>query len=399
MFSPQEIERIREDFPVLKEVVHLASAATTPMPLSSIRTIQEAIERMYWKWDRAWAKDVQEECKKSIGRLVNADSAEIALISSTTQGINAIASGISWREGDNLVIDDLEYPANALPWYHQAKKRGVEVRVVKNLDFALRMEDFSQLIDENTRVVAVSHVQFVNGFRVDLEELSKMAHEVGALLFVDAIQSLGAVKVDVRELGIDAMSAGGYKWLCGPIGTGLLYVKKEIIEEIDPAYMGFDGLEEEERAVLWSEVVTGLGYVRDYRSLSKTAKRFEYGYKNPALVAGLKSSVDYLLDVGIERIEARIADLVDYLIKRLEEEGFRTITPIERKYRAGIVNFNPGIDLSSEEKAEKLTTKLREEGIVVTVRGGGIRVCCHFFNTIEDIDRFFEALRKILASR
>ena len=399
MFSPQEIERIREDFPVLKEVVHLASAATTPMPLSSIRAIQEAIERMYLKWDRAWAKDLQEECKKSIGRLVNADSTEIALISSTTQGINAIASGISWRQGDNLVIDDLEYPANALPWYHQAKKRGVEVRVVRNRNYTLQMKDFSKLIDENTRVVAVSHVQFVNGFRIELKELSKMAHEVGALLFVDAIQSLGAVRVDVREFGIDAMSAGGYKWLCGPIGTGLLYVKKEVIEEINPAYMGFDGLEDKERGDLWSKVVTSLDYVRDYRRLSKNAKRFEYGYKNPALVAGLKSSVEYLLGVGIERIESRISYLVDYLLNKLEEKGFSTITPREKKYRAGIVNFNPGIDLGTEEKAEKLTTKLREEGAVVTVRGGGIRVCCHFFNTTEDIDRFFEALGKILASK
>ncbi len=395
MFSPEEIRKIREDFPVLKEVVHLASAATTPMPLSSIKAIQEAIEKMYWKWDRSWAKDLQEECKKSIGHLINADSDEIALISSTTQGINAIASGISWRKGGNLVIDDLEYPANALPWYHQAKRHGVEVRVVKNRDHVLRLEDFNKLIDQNTRVVAVSHVQFVNGFKIDLKELSKMTHEVGALLFVDAIQSLGAVKVDVKELGVDAMSAGAYKWLCGPIGTGLLYAKEDLIEQINPGYIGFDGIEDKERKDLWSKVVCDLGYVRDYENLSKKAKRFEYGYKNPALVAALKSSIDYLLGVGIERIESRIAELVDYLMKRVEEYGFRTITPKEKKNRAGIVNFNPGLDLSTEEKAEKVTTELRKEGIVVTVRGGGIRVCCHFFNTIEDIDKFFKAFRKI----
>ncbi len=396
MFSSQEIEKIRADFPVLKEVVHLAAAATSPMPLSTIKAIQEGFNRIYLKWDWSWAKEVEKECKKAISRLINSELDEIALIRSTTEGINAVASGISWKKGDNVVIDDLEYPANVIPWYHQAKRHGIEVRIVRNVGGFLNTEAFSESIDKNTRVVAVSHVQFVNGFRVDLKELSKMAHEVGALLFVDAIQSLGAVKVDVRELGIDAMSAGGYKWLCGPADTGLLFVRREIMEEISPSYIGFESIDDEEEKKLWADVVTGLSYVKGYKSLSKTAKKFEYGSRSHALIAGLKSSVEYLLTIGIERIEDRIAELVGYLLKRLNEEGYRTITPIERKYRAGIVNFNPGIDLKKEEEAEKLVSKLREKRIVVSVRGGGIRACCHFFNKAEDVDKLLEAIKAII---
>lgn len=393
MLTSEEVERIRENFPTLKDLVHLSAAAVSPMPLPSIRAVEDGLRKLYLEWDWSWEEEVEEECKESIGRLINAGKDEIALIGSTTDGINAIATGISWKEGDNVVLDDLEYPANVIPWHHQARKHGVEVRVVKNVEGALSEESFGELIDDKTRVVAVSHVQFMNGFKVDLKELSKMAHEVGAILFVDAIQSAGAVKLDVREMGVDAMSAGGYKWLCGPVGTGFLYVSKQVLEEIVPAYVGFSGIEESRE--LWFKIVTSLGYFGEYRNLSRTARRFEYVFKNPALIAGLRSSVEYLMGIGIERIEARIGKLVDYLMKRIMEEGYDTITPLDRRRRAGIVNFNPRIDLRKEENVEKLVKKLRSEKIVITVRGGGIRACCHFFNKTEEVDRLLDAIKRI----
>ncbi len=395
MLSEQEVGRIRSDFPVLKEVIHLASAAVGPMPARSIRAIKESLDRAYKAWDWSWARETLKQCKETISHLINSNPDEVALIRSTTEGINAIASGISWKKGENMVIDDLEYPANVIPWYHQARMHGLEVRVVKSKNGSLSLESFQEKIDERTRVVAVSHVQFVNGFRIDLKKLSKVVHEAGALLFVDAIQSLGALKVDVKELNVDAISAGGYKWLCGPIGTGLLYIRKEVIEEINPAHIGFESLDEEEERGLWLDLVTGLRYVRDYCSLSSKAKRFEYGSRNAALVAGLKSSIEYLLEIGMNRIERRVEELADYLMKRVEEEGYSTITPKEKGQRAGIVNFNPGIDLRREEAAGKLSSKLRKRGILISVRGGGIRVSCHFFNTYDDIERLLDAIKSI----
>jgi selenocysteine lyase/cysteine desulfurase len=395
MLSSEEVERIRSDFPVFKKIIHMAAAGISPMPLCAIEAIEEGIRRIYHNWDWSWVEEVKKGCRETLARLINADPDEIALIRSTTEGINAVASGIAWREGENIVTDDLEYPANVLPWYHQAKRHGLEVRIVKSENGFLHTHAFQEKIDERTKVIAVSHVQFVNGFRLDLKELSKMAHEVGALLFVDAIQSIGAIKVDVKKLGIDAMSAGGYKWMCGPADTGLLYVSKKVLEEINPQYMGFESLEKEEEEELWGEVVTGLGYVRDYRKLSSTAKRFEYGSRSAPLVAGLKSAVDYLLKIGIDRIERRIEMLVDYLMKRLEEEGYNTITPIDKKHRAGIVNFRPGIDLKREEVVKRFDSKLKERGIVISIRGGGIRASCHFFNKVEDIDKLLETVKAI----
>ncbi len=395
MFSSEEIERIRSDFPVFKEIIHMAAAGISPMPLCAIEAIEEGIGKIYHKWDWSWVEEVKKSCRETLTRLVNADPDEIALIRSTTEGINAVASGIDWKEGENIVTDDLEHPANVLPWYHQAKKHKLEVRIVENKDGFLSTEAFQEKIDERTRIIAVSHVQFVNGFRLDLKELSKMAHEVGALLFVDAIQSVGAIRVDVKDLGIDAMSAGGYMWMCGPAGTGLLYMRREVLEEINPQYMGFGSLQKEEEEELWVEIVTGLRYVRDYRKLSSTAKRFEYGTRSAPLIAGLKSAIDYLLGIGIDRIEARIEVLVDYFMKRLEEERYSILTPLDKKHRAGIVNFRPRIDLRGEEDAKRLDSKLKERGIVISIRGGGIRASCHFFNKVEDIDKLLEAVKDI----
>lgn len=390
MAKELDIEKIRRDFPITNKVTFLASASVAPMPLCTIEAMKEMLTKAYIEYDKRyweWEEDIYEMCRKAASKLINAEPHEIALVKSTTDGINAFASGIKWKQGDNIVINDLEYPANVIPWYNQARRHGLKVKIVKSTNSKVLPESIANAIDNKTRVISVSHVEFGSGFKHNLKELSRIAHENNIFLFVDAIQSIGAIKVDVKELDIDALSAGGYKWMCGPIGTGIAYIKKDLINRINPSYVGFESIDEREAKKLWNNLVKGFPYVKDYRVLASSARRFEYGSMTAVGFKGLQTSIEYLLDLGVKNIEDRITMLVDYLIKRLEEKEFKIQTPVEKEHRAGIVNFKPHINLQNKHEFNKLYKRLLDTNVRVDIREGGIRVACHIFNTEDDIDR------------
>lgn len=389
---------IRREFPLLEEVVWLASAGVGPMPRRALDALAATQRDLYEGFDpEAWreAERTEEKVRRLVASLLGVDREEVALVRSTTEGLNAIAAALPWARGDNVVITDQEYPANAIPWYHQARRHGVEVRVVPSQGWRLPVDAFVEAVDDRTRVIAVSHVQFASGFRVDLAGLAGLAHTHGALLVVDAIQSVGAIQVRPRDLGVDVLACGGYKWLCGPEGTGFLYVRKELAEGLLPAQVGFPNIASGEHDELWDALCGGGMWVRDFSGYAGGARRFDGVGMNPALLSAFAAAVEYSLELGPEWTEARVLELSGSLTSELSQRGYEVVTPKEPAERAGIVLIRGPWDLASAETREGVERHFLERGLKVHVRAGGIRVSPHFFNTEEDLGRFLSVLAQI----
>jgi selenocysteine lyase/cysteine desulfurase len=239
------------------------------------------------------------------------------------------------------------------------------------------MEDFVQAIDQRTRVVAVSHVQYANGFRINLEELSKIAHENNAYLASDAVQAVGEVPVSVSELGVDFIATSGYKWLLSPISTGFLYVRRAVFEDLWPTIVGYRS-DEEATEFRFREL-----------SLAHTARRYEAGQLNFPGFAGMRESIALLQEVGLDNIWARIISLVDRLVEGLKRNAnVKVRSYLEPEFRSGIVNL-------ACQNPESAVKRLEERGVMISVRGGGLRISPHFYNTEGEVDKLLSELNAL----
>jgi selenocysteine lyase/cysteine desulfurase len=264
----------------------------------------------------------------------------------------------------------------------QLKSR-VQVRYVGNLNGALWLEDFEKMVDDRTVAVAVSHVEYGNGFRNDLKAIAEVAHRHGAHLIVDACQSAGALGIDVKREGVDFLATSYYKWLLGPAGAGFLYIQKDLVEKSEPIFVGWASVKPEvfETVELWNN--------RELR-FSETASRFETGEPSVVSYVGATAALRLILQVGSSEVERRVLGLTGHLIKRLKEYGFRLQTPEAVEHRSGIVNFRV------DKPAEKVE-KLREKGIIVSARMNGVRVSPHFYSMEEELERLVEEVEKLRA--
>jgi len=333
------------------------------------------------------------EFRDEASRLLCAHRDEVAFVTSTTHGINLFANSVRWKKGDNIVLGNIEYPSNIFPWVRIAETRGLEIKKIRARNGVLDVEDYAKAVDDRTRVLPISLVQFSNGQRMDLDRLTEICEEHGTMLFLDAIQALGAIKLDVRSYDIAGISAGGYKWLCGPLGSGILYVSNAIREELEPEMISWFGLEERQRKSLWQRVVSGGDLIDAHVRTSRDASAFDHSFENYIEVVGLTESIRFLREIGLDRIEKRILKLTDYFIERIDAEKFKLLTPREHERRAGILSFsfwNGRLKESQAKKIEKALGKIR-----LVVRGNSIRSATHFFNSKKDIDSAIRALRRI----
>ena len=369
----QNMEEIRENFPIVRNKVFLNHAAHSPLPKPVANSMKEYLKRA----SELWVSEVDlEEPKKLFAKLINATPEELAFVPNTSTGLNIVANMLDYGENSNIVTTDLEFPSVVYPWLRE--KLNVKVRYVRNVNGKIPREAFENAVDDDTVAVVVSHVEYVNGFRNNLEFLSKLAHDHGAYLVVDAIQSIGAIQVDVKRADVDFLTTACYKWLLSPTGVGFLYVKKELIEEFEPPFVGWASVDPKafETTDFWD--IWSL-------KLSKTASRFEVGGPSVVSCIGVTEALRLILDYGIEEIEKRVIELTDYLIERVKEVGWKLQTPEEPENRSGIVNF-------LVDKPKEKVEKLAEKGIIVSARANGIRVSPHFYNTKEEIDRLVDEL-------
>ncbi len=279
------IEQIRKHFPALSDGPFFASAGIGPLPIETIQVIENYQHLLRAKFNKtAWEDDPFAEVRTLAAQLVGASEEEISLTDSTTTGINLLAGNLDWQTGDNIVINDLEYPSNILPWLHQAERHDLDVRIIHGQDGAVLSDDLITAIDERTRVLAISHVQFGTGYRSDIAKLAEVVHSKGGLICVDAIQSLGVLDVDVNELGVDVLATGSYKWLCGPLGTGFCYIRRKLIQELTPNVAAYCSLPGDKHEAIWDALISGSDYPMSKMPLASNGTRYERQGLSPVLI-------------------------------------------------------------------------------------------------------------------
>jgi len=375
-----DLKKMRGQFPVTNNKVFLNHAAESPLP----KPVVEAVSKYANEFSNfgKTSIDCNDGGKPYFAKLVGAKAGEIALIENTSVGINIAANVLDYPPGSKIVTTDLEYPSVVYPWLRRSL--GVKVHYVKNVHGRVLLDDMEKAVDDKTVAVAISHVEYVNGFRNDLRVLSEIVHEHGAYLIVDAIQSVGTMQVEVKRDDVDFLMAACYKWLLSPHGAAYLYVKDELIEKFEPPFVG------------WASVKQEMFDTADFYdiwnlNLSKTASRFEVGTPCTISFVGAAEAMKMLLHYGIENVRKRIMKLTDQLIEAVEDLGLKLQTPKEKQSRSGIVNFEMN-------RPQKLVEKLEKKGIVVSVRANGIRVSPHYYNTEEEIDALTKETRRWLKS-
>lgn len=374
---------VSELFPILREMVFLNHAAVAPISgpsAEAFRTYAAQAESIAYV-DAGWYKRAI-EVKKAAARLINAESHnEIAFTPNTSSGLSLVANGLDFEPGDNVVITDVEYPANRYPW-ENLKRLGVElIEVKQRSDGRIEVGDVCDAITNRTRVVSISHVQYASGHRIDLKPISEMVHMAGGYLCADAIQSVGVLPVDVQDMGIDFLSADGHKWMLGPEGCGIFYCREELCRLVRPSVVG------------WMNMVDAGNY-GDYNfEFQPDARRFEPGSWNIPGIHGLGASIDLLLDVGIDNVWQRVDALTSRFCEGAAEKGYDIFTPrSDPDERSGIVIFSAPERLGGSEKHREIVHELEKQKIVIALREGRLRVSPHFYNTAEQIDQLIDAL-------
>lgn len=371
-----DIEEVRTRFPVTRNWIYMNHAGIAPISQNVYRAMDGMLRDLTCNgmlnlpdWD-----EVCSQTRESAARLVGADASEIAFVKNTSEGILMAANGLTWRQGDNVVIPDRGFPANVYPWLN-LQPQGVEVRRVPEVDGRIPLKDLLNAVDDRTRVLSVSSVEFASGFRHDLREIGRFCRARGVLFFVDVIQSLGVLSLDVTDAEIDFVSADAHKWLLGPEGIGLFYCSDRAREHLRVVNLG------------WANVVEPRDFLSYDTTLLPDAQRFECGTLNTVGIHGLRAGLDLLLRIGIESIEARVLSLTDQLCAGLEEKGCRVVSSRARGEKSGIVVFH-----HSRIDTESIFQKLSDARVVCAIRGGGIRLSPHFYNTEEEVDRVLDAI-------
>ena len=364
---------VRGLFPVTKQYAYFNSAAVAPLSTHARNAMRRLLRDQcdsgavhYAEWFETY-----DRCREAAARLLNASPDEIALVANTSAGISTVAAGLHAQPGDNVVIPDAEFPANVYPWM---ALRGVEVRRVAKRGGRLVAYDVARHVDARTRAVSVSFVDWLTGHRANLEEIGAVARDRGALFVVDAIQGLGALPLDVEACGIDALAADGHKWICGPEGAGILYVRREARERIAPTRPS------------WLSVRYPTRFLDYDLAPAPNALRYQDGTPNTCGIHGLLAALDLILDVGVKSIAKRVLALARQVREGARARGVELVCEVEDDEASGITSFRL-------EDATVYATALEQRGVIVSAREGSLRVATHHFNNEADVERLLEAFQ------
>ncbi len=383
MLSDDEVQRLRAEFPVLERYAYFA---TNGLGLLSRRVAQALHERIDDLTRKAIVSTifhnapVVSETRGRVAWLLGCDSEEIAFCRNTSEGLLWVATSLPWQAGDEVLVAQGEYPANVLPWMGQAS-RGVVTRLLPQRDRRIMPQLVADAWLPRTRLLAVSFVQYNSGFRADLRALAEVVHARGGLVCCDAIQGLGALRLDVRATDIDFVAAGTHKWLLGVQGLGIFYCRRALLAQLDTSHTATGSL-----------VVDADPDDPDApcdRALVDQARRFEEGTRNYLGIAALNESLKLIEEIGIERIEARIGELTDYLVHEAKRRGCRVESPRGAGEWSGIVLFAPP---AGGPPATELIAAMHSQRITINAREGCIHMGVHFYNTRDDIDRVLAVL-------
>ncbi len=362
-------------------IAYLNHAGMSPLPAPAAARMSAVIEAMQREGAGVYASIVDpaiDELLASIGRLINAAPDEIALVPNTATGLNTIAQSLPLRPGDEVLLCDVEFPSNVYPWQNLAHK-GVTTRLIPAHDGGLSLEMIEARRTPRSRVLTVSAVQFFTGRREDLHALGRYCAEHRMWLVVDAMQAAGIVPIDMQAMGIHALAAGGQKALMGPPGQGFMVIRRELIEQMTPVFVGPLSVENWEHWLAYD------------MTLRPGARRFDLATVNVPGIVGLNESIKLLLSLGIDQIAEWVTTLSSLLIEDLEQRGWRVITPHDPARHANIVTF------AWQGDAKAAVARLKEQGIVLTAHldaagNPHLRVSSHCYNTVQEVLRVGEAV-------
>ncbi len=365
------------EFPVAERYAYLNHAALGPLPRRTADAIAELAQDFRDKGVLAEAKWFSSiaRTRKLVGELLNVSTEEIAFTKNTSQGLSIVAASLPWRHGDIVVTVKGEFPANVYPWL-ALQQQGVVVRYVRPRNGRIVLQDLEVAL-HGARFLAISWVQYSNGYRIDLDAVSRLCASRNVLLCLDAIQGAGALPLDLTATPVDFCAFGAHKWMLAPQGVGVLYVNDRVRDLLQPANVGWLGVD-------WRDYTAF-----DYDTpLSESAARFEEGTRSLVGIAGLEQSLALLLDAGQTRIAEHLQRLTDRLAHQLMTMGYRIMTPLEHEHRSGILTF-----CHPQRSAQELFDTLRAARIVGAVREGGVRLSPHLYNTADEIDAVLNVLQ------
>jgi len=376
-------KKIRQQFPMLEELIYLQAGGTGGIPLVAIEAAHAFLEARKKNPDieHTWIA-AADKVRSMIADLLGAKANEIAITTSTTAGMNAIANALDLKEGDNVVIDDLDHPSNVMIWRACERQKGIETRTVKSQDGKIPLERFEEAIDNRTRLISIALVSHQNGYLHDIKALAQLAHSHSAHILTDAVQAVGSIPVNVKEMGIDFLACSCYKWLIGPLGLGFLYIDENLLDRVRPVTAGWMQIE--------NHVTDAAGFEKVEKcQLFKSAKKFEIGTINWQGIYELKASLEFLNRVGWDKIHRQVLKLTLMTQERLAGLGLRLFTP--KGNQSGLVTAFIDQDLGKE-----IGNALEKQKIIVKSRPGYLRVDPHFYNTEKEIDTFTKKLTQHL---
>ena len=399
-----DFEKIRkEEWPVLETMTFLDAACVSFAPQRTVKAVKAfadmtAVQEEANSSAHHIAMDsLRHKAYDEATKLLNADPEEIALVESTSHGLNIAAQGIELQDGDNIITTNLEFIQVALPWCVMRKDKNIDIRVCKTEDNRFTAKDFAALVDDKTKLIVMSTLEWCNGWQTDLKELGDYCKEKGVYLVVDAVQQLGVTKIDTKACHIDILTAGGHKWLNSPYGTGVLYVNKETLPKLKQSYAGYlnTTVPEGGWGAYWENPAAPS--VNNW-TFDNTARKFEIGgTSNYTGAIALGESLALVNEIGIENIEKRVREIAVYCMDRIEEIGGTLITHRDPGHFGGIVIARFYDDLDVDRMILK---KLHARRIFIAQRFtdfiGGFRISCHYFNNEKNIDTMIDAMKELI---
>ena len=381
-------DKRNEVFPVKDEYIFLSHCGFSPLYGGALRKVLDLAELQYRRPSLVPEQydAVLQGLRVAAARLLGTSPGNLAFVKNTSEGINLIAGGYPFRPGDQIIGYTNEYPANLYPWQLQ-KRRGVELVPLHNDDVGgvvpeghpggWSMDEIEQIVSPRTRVIALSHVQFASGFGFDLGRLGGFCRDRGIDLVIDVAQSLGCLPIYPEEHHVAAMVSSGWKWLMGPIGTGLMYTSEEFREKLEPVLVGAESMRQ------------GTDYLNHTWDPWPTAKRFEYSTSPLALAAALECCLtDLPLRYGVESIAREIFRLQDVFLAALDRSSYKVLLfPEEHR--------SPILSLRGREDSKVLASLLKAKNVICTERGGLLRFAPHFYNTEEEMERVASLLNAL----
>lgn len=368
----------RDEFPVTRDWTYLNHAAHGPFPQRTVEAVKNYAEG--WanpaSFDGSRNEVIQAETRQWLAELAGGSAENVAFVGSLADGMNLLGNGLEWSSGDNLLIPAHEFPSVVYPFLNLQRK-GVEIRFIERNDQGRTdLEILEAAMDDRTRAVAISHVEWQDGFLNDIKALGEICHSRGIELFVDATQTLGARPINLEDTHVTAIAAHGYKWLLSSFGNAPVIFNKGAVDRIYPTYAGRLSVTGDSEDTNWQ------------LNFRDGAARFQTGGLNMMSLTAMHASLTLLREVGPERSASHTAQLTDQLASGLESLGYRVVSDRSPAHKSQILTFTSGDFDTDGELAETLL----ERNVSVAVRGGKIRVSPFFYNNADDIDALLEHL-------